>query len=355
VSGPSLPDTPAPGAGALGWTAAPPAPKALPRGAAVPGAAEKAAVLVEALPYIRRFWGAIVVVKYGGNALGAEGPGGEAAALASFAEDIVLMRSVGMLPVVVHGGGPQIGELMARLGKQPEFRDGLRVTDAETLEIARMVLVGKVNRELVSAINVHGALAVGLSGEDANLIRAAARDAALGYVGDVAGVDPTILERLLAQGLIPVVATIGADPAGQAYNINADTVAGALAEALRATKLVYLTDVAGLRADPEDPESVLAQCRPEDLDRLVAAGAARGGMVPKVRACAHAVRHGVRQAHILDGRVPHALLLEIFTDAGVGTMVSAAGPAAAEEAAGPGAAGQAQGERSGLGPPKEVR
>jgi acetylglutamate kinase len=298
-------------------------PGSLPRGAAVPGAAEKAAVLVEALPYIRRFWGAVVVVKYGGNALGAEGTGGEAAARASFAEDVVLMRSVGMLPVVVHGGGPQIGELMARLGKEPEFRDGLRVTDAETLEIARMVLVGKVNRDLVSAINVHGPLAVGLSGEDANLIQAAARDESLGYVGDVAAVDPTILQRLLAQGLIPVVATIGADPAGQAYNINADTVAGALAEALEATKLVYLTDVAGLRADPEDPGSVLAQCRPEDLDRLVAEGAARGGMVPKVRACAHAVRHGVRQAHILDGRVPHALLLEVFTDAGVGTMVTA--------------------------------
>jgi acetylglutamate kinase len=300
-------------------------------------------VLVEALPYIRRFSGAVVVVKYGGNALAAgvsaageatqtRDPAGsgaapqsvkqaEDAALGSFAEDIVLMRSVGMLPVVVHGGGPQIGALMNRLGKVPEFRDGHRVTDAETLEIARMVLVGKVNRDIVSAINVHGALAVGLSGEDANLIRASARDQALGFVGDVDVVEPEILRRLLAQGLIPVVATIGAGPGGQSYNINADAVAGAVAEALEATKLIYLTDVAGVRADPDDPASVLAEVTAGELDELVVSGAAREGMVPKVRACAHAVRNGVGQAHILDGRVPHALLLELFTDAGVGTMV----------------------------------
>ncbi|HLX88653.1 MAG TPA: acetylglutamate kinase, partial [Acidimicrobiales bacterium] len=212
-------------------------------------AAAKAGILVEALPYILRFWGKVVVVKYGGNALaatpGGSGAGGRAAgderaaqsaALASFAEDIVLMRSVGMLPVVVHGGGPQIGELLGRLGKVSEFRDGMRVTDAETLEIARMVLVGKVNRDIVSAVNVHGPLAVGLSGEDAKLITAVARQAELGFVGDVEVVAPDILERLLAQGLIPVVATIGTDVAGQAYNINADAVAGALAAALQAEK-----------------------------------------------------------------------------------------------------------------------
>ncbi len=348
-----------------------------------PGA--RASVLVEALPYIRRFWQAVVVVKYGGNALAgtvrldddgsglplsataaasgpraapgptgsapgptgsapgptgsAPGPGpapgppgadhapprapwtSEATALASFAEDVVLMRSVGMLPVVVHGGGPQIGALMARLGKEPVFRDGLRVTDADTLDIARMVLVGKVNRDIVSAINIHGALAVGLSGEDANLIRASARDEALGFVGDVDVVDPEILTRLLAQGLIPVVATIGADMAGQSYNINADTVAGAVAEALGATKLIYLTDVTGLRSDPEDPTSLVPVTDAEGLDAMVATGAARGGMVPKIQACAHAVRHGVSRAHILDGRVPHALLLELFSDAGVGTMI----------------------------------
>jgi acetylglutamate kinase len=283
--------------------------------------AAKAAILVEALPYILRFWGKVVVVKYGGNAW-TDGTDEDAAALARFAEDVVLMRSVGMLPVVVHGGGPQIGALMARLGKVPEFHDGMRVTDAETLEIARMVLVGKVNREIVSAINVHGALAVGLSGEDANLITAAARPGQLGFVGDVEGVDPSLIERLLAQELIPVVATIATDAAGQAYNINADAVAGAVAGALEAEKLVFLTDVSGVRADPEDPDSLLRTVSVDELQAMVASGAAAGGMVPKAEACIRAVRAGVARAHILDGREEHALLLEIFTDEGVGTMVS---------------------------------
>ncbi len=281
-----------------------------------------ASLLVEALPYIRRFFGKIVVVKYGGNALhGSEGPG-EAEALASFAQDVVLMRAVGMLPVVVHGGGPQIGALMERLGKVTEFRNGLRVTDADTLDIARMVLVGKVNRDIVSAINVHGPLAVGMSGEDANLITATQSDVELGFVGTVSVVDPIMLQRLVAEGLIPVVATIGADAAGQAYNINADTVAGALAVALQAEKLIFLTDVEGLRADPNDPASHIGQATVAMVDEMLKSGAAGGGMVPKVEACAEAVRSGVPRAHILDGRVPHALLLELFTDSGVGTMVS---------------------------------
>ncbi len=288
------------------------------------GAVDKAAVLVESLPYIRRFLDKVVVVKYGGNVLRAK-PGqaevDEDEALASFAEDIVLMRSVGMLPVVVHGGGPQIGALMERVGKEVEFQDGFRVTDADTIDLVRMVLVGKVNRDIVSTVNVHGALAVGLSGEDANLISATARSEALGFVGDVVGVDPTIVLQLLAQGLIPVVATIGTDGSGQAFNINADTAAGALAAALKAEKLVFLTDVAGLRADPDDPHSLLHRVTAEQLDDMVASGAANGGMIPKVEACAKAVRHGVRRAHILDGRTPHALLLELFTDEGVGTMV----------------------------------
>jgi acetylglutamate kinase len=285
-------------------------------------AAAKAAVLVEALPYILRFWNRVVVVKYGGNALAAsDRPGAEAEALSCFAQDVVLMRSVGMLPVVVHGGGPQIGELLSRLGKVTEFRDGQRVTDAETLEIARMVLVGKVNREIVSAINVHGSLAVGLSGEDAKLITAVPRHAELGFVGDVEVVAPDILERLLAQGLIPVVATIGTDDSGQAYNINADAVAGAVAAAVRAEKLVFLTDVPGLRADPADPESVLRTVACNDLEAMISSGAAGAGMAPKAEACVRAIKGGVRRAHVLDGRVPHALLLEIFTDEGVGTMV----------------------------------
>ncbi len=279
-----------------------------------------AAVLAEAIPYMRRFRNKVVVVKYGGNALNgaAEQDGG---ALARFAEDVVLMASVGMRPVVVHGGGPQIGELMARLGKTPEFRDGQRVTDAETLDIARMVLVGKVNRDIVGALNLHGPLAVGLSGEDAGFITAAVRDPSLGFVGDVAGVDPTIISRLVGEGLIPVVATIGADATGQAYNINADTVAGAIAAALGAEKLIFLTDVAGIRRDRNDPASRISRLGADDLDALVASGAVGEGMIPKAAACARAVRGGVASAHVLDGRVPHALLLELFTEEGVGTMV----------------------------------
>lgn len=287
------------------------------------GPNDKAAILVESLPYIRRFWGKVVVVKYGGNAIAASGGAiGDGDVLASFAEDVVLMRSVGMRPVVVHGGGPQIGALMTRLGKEPEFRGGFRVTDAETLDIVRMVLVGKVNREIVNAVNVHGSLAVGLSGEDGGLIRAAAKDPELGFVGDVAGVDPTIVERLLAQDLIPVVATIGTDEAGQAYNINADTAAGALAAAVGAEKLVYLTNVEGLRRRRDDPTSLVSSVTTAELEELVADGTVNEGMIPKVASCVEAVRAGVGHAHILDGRIPHALLLEVFTNQGVGTMVS---------------------------------
>lgn len=282
-------------------------------------ATARAQFLVEALPYIRRFAGQIVVVKYGGNALAGAS---ESDALALFAQDIVLMHAVGMRPVVVHGGGPQISEMMSRLGKTTEFRQGLRVTDAETVDIARMVLLGQVNPEIVASINVHGPLAVGVSGADAGLIVAAPKDPALGFVGEVTAVNPAILQRLLAQDLIPVVATIGSDAGGQAYNINADTVAGAIAEALAAEKLVYLTDIEGLRRVVADPTSLIRQTTPDELDALMADGTIAGGMIPKVESCVHAVRHGVRRSHILDGRVAHVLLLEIFTDAGIGTMVT---------------------------------
>ncbi len=285
---------------------------------------DKAAILAEALPYIRRFHGKVVVVKYGGNVMSANaGDEKTVDELDLFAQDIVLMRSVGMRPVVVHGGGPQIGELMARLGKVPEFIDGLRVTDAETLDIARMVLVGKVNRELVSAINVHAPLAVGLSGEDAMLLTATARNPDLGFVGDVSGVDAGILHRLLNEDLIPVIATIGADADGQAYNINADTAAGAIAEALAAEKLVYLTNIEGLLGDIRDPSTIISTATADDLEALLASGAMSEGMIPKIESCIHAVRNGVGRAHILDGRIPHALLLEVFTPEGIGTMVSA--------------------------------
>jgi acetylglutamate kinase len=282
-------------------------------------ASTRADVLVEALPYIRTFAGAVVVVKYGGNAI----DGGSDLAL--FAEDIVLLKTVGLRPVVVHGGGPQINSLMDRLGLPTEFRNGLRVTDAAAMEVVRMVLVGQVNPALVSAINRHGHLAVGVSGGDGGLIMARARDPEMGFVGDVSAVDPGILERLLDDGFVPVVATVGVDDEGQPYNINADTVAGAIAEALCATKLIYLTNIEGLRRDVDDPTTLIRQTTADELDALMADGTLTGGMIPKIESCVHAVRNGVDGAHILDGRVPHVLLLELFTDAGIGTMVTAPG------------------------------
>jgi acetylglutamate kinase len=279
-------------------------------------AAAQAGVLAEALPFIREFWGKTVVIKYGGHAM-------EDPALAElFAQDVVLMHLVGIQPVVVHGGGPQISDLMQRLGKKPEFVDGLRVTDAETVDIVRMALVGKVNREVVSAVNRHGSYAVGLSGEDAGLIRVRTRDPRLGFVGDVEHIDPAILERLIREDLIPVVATVGVDDAGQAHNINADTAAGAIAGALRAEKLVYLTDVAGVYENYPDEASLISQIDVPGMERLLATGRVGEGMIPKLRSCIDALKEGVARAHILDGRVPHALLLEFFTREGIGTMVT---------------------------------
>lgn len=280
-------------------------------------AGAKATILAEALPYIREFSGKTVVIKYGGSAM--EDPG-----LAHlFAQDVVLMRLVGMNPVVVHGGGPQISELMRRLGKEPEFVDGLRVTDAETVDIVRMALVGKVNREIVASVNQHSSYAVGLSGEDAGLITVGQRDDRLGFVGDVRRIDPSILERLIREELIPVVATVGVDEAGQAYNVNADTVAGAIAESLRAEKLVYLTNVAGMYGDLADEASLISRIDVDRLAALVDDGVLSEGMIPKARSCVQAVKSGVSRAHILDGRIPHALLLEFFTREGIGTMVVA--------------------------------
>ena len=277
---------------------------------------ERAAMLIEVLPYIRRFWGSTVVVKYGGNAMT------DPDLALRFAEDIVLLQAVGIRPVVVHGGGPQIGELMDRLGMVSEFRDGRRVTDADTLDVARMVLVGKVNREIVSAINVHGPMAVGLSGEDAGLITAEFRDPDLGFVGDVTAVNRTIIDRLLAENLIPVISTIGADESGQALNINADTVAGAIAAELVAEKIVYLSDVPGLLHDLDDLDTLIPTATVGEIHRLIAEGVVVGGMMPKIDACLEAIDAGVQSAHLLDGRIPHVLLLEIFTDAGIGTMIT---------------------------------
>lgn len=272
--------------------------------------------LIEALPYIQKFRGSVIVVKFGGNAMV------DPDLARTFAEDIVLLRSVGLKPVVVHGGGPQIGEMLKRLGKETEFKDGLRVTDAETLDVARMVLVGKVGRDIVGAINTHGAYAVGMSGEDGGLIEAAPRNPDLGFVGDIVSVNTSIIDRLLAEELIPVVSSIGSDAAGQAYNINADTVAGALAGALHAEKVVYLTDIAGLLADVNDDSSIITRASLSYVEELQEAGVIAGGMIPKIASCVAAVEAGAHSAHMLDGRVPHVLLLELFTDAGIGTMIT---------------------------------
>lgn len=276
---------------------------------------QRAEALVEALPYIKQFQDAVIVVKYGGSAMA------DPELATTFAEDIVLLRSVGMRPVVVHGGGPQIGHHLKKLGKETRFQDGLRVTDAETLDIVRMILVGKIGRDIVGAINVHGAYAVGLSGEDGGMITAEPFDESLGLVGRIVSVQPGIIERLLAENMIPVISTIGSDRAGQAYNINADTVAGALAAALHAEKVIYLTDVPGLLADPSDPDTLIRKTSVAEVEKMLKTAAISSGMIPKLQACVDAIRGGTASAHMLDGTIPHVLLLELLTDTGIGTMV----------------------------------
>ena len=253
---------------------------------------DTATILVEALPYIRRFSGRTVVVKYGGNALAGAS---DEDALALFAEDVVLMHTVGIRCVVVHGGGPQINGMLARLGIESSFHGGLRVTDAATMEVVRMVLNGSVNPEVVAAINVHGNLAVGLSGQDGRTLQTRPVDEALGFVGDVERVRPQLIEGLLADGFIPVISTIGADDRGRAFNVNADTAAGAIAEALGAEKIVYLTDIPGLRRDVDDPGSLVARATVGELAAMLADGSIAGGMIPKVESCIRAVRGGVRR------------------------------------------------------------
>ena len=276
-------------------------------------------MLSEALPYIQRFAGKIVVVKYGGNALAGSS---DVDAASTFARDIALMHAVGIKPVVVHGGGPQISALMERLGKKPEFRNGLRVTDQETIEIASMVLLGTVNPQLVSAINVHGARAVGVSGQDAGLLQVTQRDPGLGFVGDIHHVDPTVLLSAINDNAVPVVATIGCDASGQAYNVNADTAAAAIAVALGAEKLIYLTDIEGLRAVKDDPSSLVRKATASQIAEMLKTRSIEGGMIPKMESCVSALQQSVHDCHILDGRIAHVLLIELFTIAGVGTMIS---------------------------------
>jgi acetylglutamate kinase len=276
-----------------------------------------ARVLVQALPYIRRFAGKSVIVKLGGAAIDRELD-------RALAQDVLLLRSVGVRCVLVHGGGPQVDAMMRRVGKEPEFRDGLRVTDAETLEIVRMVLVGKINRDLVATINreaLEEPVAVGVSGEDAGLLTVTPRDPALGFVGDVSFVRASVLHRLLDEGLAPVLSTIGADETGQPYNINADEAARAVAVAMAAEKIVYLTAAPGLLEDVSDPSSLVQRVTSDELRERIGHDSVSAGMIPKLRACADAVDGGVGTAHIIDGRVPHALLIELLTDEGIGTMV----------------------------------
>ena len=283
-------------------------------------AREKAGILAEALPWMQRFHGRVVVVKYGGNAMIDE------ELKQAFARDMVFLRLAGILPVVVHGGGPQISAMLTRLGLPGEFRGGLRVTTPETIDVVRMVLVGQVGRELVGLINQHGPYAVGLSGEDAGLFTAEKRTALvggevvdIGLVGDVVEVSPDAVLDIVRAGRIPVVAGIAPDVDGQVYNITADSAAAALAAALDAAKLVVLTDVEGLYANYPDPESVISELTAADLEPMLPG--LESGMAPKMEACLRAVRGGVGQAHVIDGRVPHSVLLEVFTTEGVGTMV----------------------------------
>jgi acetylglutamate kinase len=278
---------------------------------------ETARVLVEALPYIRGFTGKSVVVKLGGAAIDKEVD-------RALAQDVLLLRSVGVRVVLVHGGGPQVDVMMRRMGKEPEFRGGLRVTDAETLEIVRMVLVGKINRDLVATINreaLDEPVAVGISGEDAGLLTVTQRDPSLGFVGDVSLVRESVLHRLLDEGLAPVVSTIGADDTGQPFNINADEAARAIAVAMGAEKIVYLTAAPGLLEDVNDEDSLVPRLTSAELRERIEGDSVSAGMIPKLRACADAVDAGVGTAHIIDGRVPHALLVELLTDEGIGTMV----------------------------------
>ncbi len=283
-------------------------------------ASAKAAVLTEALPWLERLHGATVVVKYGGNAMTDD------ALKAGFAEDIVFLRLAGLRPVVVHGGGPQISSMLARLGIESEFKGGLRVTTPEVMGVVGMVLVGEVQRELVGLINEHGSYAVGLSGEDAHLFTAERRGATIdgqlvdiGQVGDVVDVSPGFVTQLLDDGFIPVVSTVARGTDGTSYNVNADTAAAALAIALGAEKLVVLTDVDGLYANWPDPDSVIRTITADELGPMLPS--LESGMVPKMEACLRAVEGGVPRAHVIDGRVAHCVLLEVFTDTGIGTMV----------------------------------
>jgi len=280
--------------------------------------ANRVRILSEALPYIQQFRGRTVVVKYGGAAMK------DSTLKASVVRDIVFLSCVGIRPVVVHGGGPEINTWLTKLGIEPQFKNGLRVTDAPTMDVVEMVLVGRVNKELVALINQAGGSAVGLCGKDGNLITARSQgNGEVGFVGEVTNVEPGLVRSLVTDGYIPVISSVASDETGQAYNINADTVAGELAAALNAEKLILLTDTRGILENYQDPTTLLPKLDIQKARQLIDDGIVAGGMIPKVKCCVRSLAQGVGAAHILDGRINHALLLEIFTDTGIGSMLVA--------------------------------
>lgn len=275
---------------------------------------QRAEVLTEALPYIKRYVGKVVLVKYGGNAMINE------ELKLQVMQDIVLLWLIGVKVVLVHGGGPEISELMRKLGKKAEFVDGLRVTDKETVDIVQMVLAGKVNKTLVNLLEIHGGKAVGISGMDGRLIEAKVKDPRLGYVGEITKINIDSVSDLLEKGYIPVISTVGCDEAGNTYNINGDTAAAYIAGALRAERLIMMTDIAGILCDKNDPSTLISEISVEEASLLKKEGIISGGMIPKAECCTEALAHGVKNVVILDGRVPHSILMELLTDEGAGTM-----------------------------------
>ncbi len=274
----------------------------------------RAKILVDALPFLEKYYGKTVVVKYGGNAMISD------ALKEQVMEDIVLLSMVGIKVVLVHGGGPEMSDLMKRLGKEPKFVDGLRVTDAETVEIAEMVLAGKINKSLVNLLQMKGGKAVGLSGIDGQMIRAEFKDEQLGYVGNITKINAKPITTMLEAGYIPVVSTIGCDKKGNIFNINGDTAAGRIASAIGAVRLIMMTDIEGIRQDRDDPNTLIRELKISDAEAMIESGVISGGMIPKVRCCIDALNEGVKASVIIDGRVPHATLMEILTNEGAGTM-----------------------------------
>ena len=277
--------------------------------------AQRAQVLTQALPYIKEYNGKIVVVKYGGNAMTSE------ELKEQVMEDIVLLHLIGVKIVLVHGGGPEISDMMSRLGKKTEFVDGLRVTDKETVDIVQMILAGKVNKSLVNFLEQKGGKAMGISGMDGQLIEAKMKDPRLGYVGEITNINISPVIDLLEKGYIPVISTLGCDKDGNTYNINGDTAAARIAGALGAERLIMMTDIAGILRDKDDPSTLIANLTVPEAEQLFETGVVSGGMIPKVKCCIDAISHGVKNVIIMDGRVPHSILMEILTDEGAGTMV----------------------------------